>query len=139
MKKSLMLVITILISWTAFSQKGMDSTPNTKCFTIPVVKQIAKDLLKGDSAIAQLKLTQQQLDSTEKKVSIKDSIISSYRQKESNFNTIIGYEQNKYNTLEAYNKKIELNLKTEKVKSKFKSYLSGGLFAIIIGALIILK
>jgi hypothetical protein len=60
---------------TAFSQIDTNKEP-VKCFPIPIVKQITKDLLSGDSAKAQLKLTEQQLYKTENIVEMKDSVIS---------------------------------------------------------------
>jgi 6-phosphogluconate dehydrogenase len=111
---------------TAFSQTGTNNQP-TKCFPIPVVKQITKDLMSGDSAKAQLKLVNEQLSETEKKVEMKDSVISLLRVKESNYNVIIEAQNQKYSTLEAHTKKVEWNLKKEKVKNKFTSILSGGI------------
>lgn len=110
---------------TAFSQT--DTTPTTKCFPIPVVKMIAKDLLSGDSAKALLKLTEEQLDSTIRKTYVQDSIIGVHIQKEENFNTIIGFERDKFGTLQKYTTKIELDLKNEKIKTKLFRWGTGGL------------
>jgi hypothetical protein len=115
----------MVVSLTAFSQK--DTIQKTKCFTIPVVKQIAKDLLSGDSAKALLKLTESQLDSTIRKTYIQDSVIGTYKQKIENYDTIIVYERNKFNTLQSYTNKLEIDLKKEKVKSKFLRWGTGGL------------
>lgn len=90
-----------------------------------MVKQITKDLLSGDSAKAQLKLVGLQLVETEKKVEMKDSVISILRIKENNYQTIIGAQNQKYSILENHTKKVELNLKKEKLKSKFTLLLSG--------------
>ena len=119
-----MLISILSLSLTAFSQTGTNNQP-TKCFPIPVVKQITKDLLSGDSAKAQLKLTEQQLLETETKVVMKDSVISLLRTKENNYQTIIGVQDQKYSILENHTKKIELNLKKEKLKNKFTSSLAG--------------
>jgi hypothetical protein len=97
---------------------------------------IAKDLLSGDSAKAQLKLTEEQLLETEKKVDIKDSIITTMKLKEVNYNTIISTQNEKYNTLEGYTKKIEFALKKEKIKNKFTSVLSGGMMLALVILLI---
>jgi hypothetical protein len=109
---------------TAFSQTDTNNQP-TKCFPIPVVKLIIKDLMSGDSAKAQLKLVEDQLLKTEKKVELKDSVISLLRIKESNYNVIIGAQNQKYSILETHTKKVEWDLKKEKVKNKFTSVLSG--------------
>jgi len=121
---------------TAFSQTGTNNQP-TKCFPIPVVKQITKDLLSGDSAKAQLKLTGLQLLETENKVVMKDSVISLLRIKEINYQTIIGAQDQKYSILENHTKKVELNLKKEKLKNKFTSGLAGIVILTLTGFLII--
>jgi hypothetical protein len=91
------------------------------------VKLIVKDLLSGDSAKSLLKLTEEQLDSTEKKVAIKDSIIGTYKQKEANYDTIIRFERDKFTTLQTYTNKIEIDLKNEKVKGKLLRWANYGL------------
>jgi hypothetical protein len=80
--------------------------------------------LSGDSAKAQLKLTEQQLAETEKILEKKDSIISTMRLNEENYNTIIESQNQKYLTLESHTKQVESDLKKLKVKYKFTSILS---------------
>jgi len=90
-----------------------------------------KDLLVGDSAKAELKLTEAQLVQTEKKVVLKDSVITTLRLKEVNYLTIIDAEKEKFRIVEDYSKKLEWNLKKEKVKGKFKSILGTGVIAVL--------
>jgi hypothetical protein len=90
-----------------------------------------KDVLSGDSAKAQLKLAEEQLIQTEKKVVLKDSIINTLRLKEENYNTIIGAERQKFDIMEKYSKKLEFDLKKERVKNKFKSILGTGVIAVL--------
>ena len=124
-----MLISLLLAKSIAFSQT--DTSKVEKCFPIPVVKQIMKDLVSGDEAKAQLKLTEQQLLETEKKVSLKDSVITTLRAKEVNYNTIIDSEKQKFEIMDRYSKKLELDLKKEKVKNKFKSILGTGVIAVL--------
>ena len=119
----------LFVSLTVFSQT--DTTSNVKCFPIPVVKQIMKDVLSGDSAKATLKLTEQQLGQTEKKVVLKDSIINTMKLKEVNYLTIIDAEKQKFGIMENYSKKLEWDLKKERVKGKFKSILGTGMIAVL--------
>ena len=98
---------------------------------VSVFKQIAQDLLKGDSAIAHLKLSEQQIVQLEDKVILKDGIINTMKAKEENYNKIISVQNEKYDVLEGYTKKLEFNLKKEKVKNKFKSILGTGAIAIL--------
>jgi outer membrane protein OmpA-like peptidoglycan-associated protein len=113
----------------AFSQT--DTSKVEKCFPMPVVKQIMKDLVSGDEDKAQLKLTEQQLLETEKKVSLKDSVITTLRLKEVNYQTIIDSEKQKFDIMDRYSKKLEFDLKKEKVKNKFKSILGTGAIAVL--------
>jgi hypothetical protein len=85
----------MMLRLTAFSQTATDIQP-VKSFPIPVVKLIIKDLISGDMAKVELKLTEQQLRETENKVSLKDSIIGSMRLKELGYTQIIGDQNQKF-------------------------------------------
>jgi hypothetical protein len=137
MKKLFVLMSILSLSLTAFSQIDTNKEP-VKCFPIPIVKQITKDLLSGDSAKAQLKLTEQQLYKTENIVEMKDSVISIMRVKEENYNTIILAQNEKYSILENHTKQLEWDLKKLKVKNKFTSILSGSAI-LILGTFLIIK
>lgn len=113
----------------AFSQ--IDTSKTEKCFSLPVTKQIMKDIIGGDSAKAQLKLTEEELSETQKKVFFKDSIITTLRLKETNYQTIIDGEKQKFDIMEKYSKKLEWDLKKEKVKNKFKSIVSLGAIGVL--------
>ncbi len=123
------MISLLTLSLTVFSQT--DTSTNTKTFPIPVVRLIMKDLLSGDSAKAQLKLTEQQLLETEKKVQIKDSVIITLRAKEDNYLNVIQSEREKYKIVEDFSKQLQMQLKKEKVKNKFKSVLGTGIIAVM--------
>ncbi len=124
-----MLISSLFVSLTVFSQT--DTSTNVKCFPIPVVRQIMKDVISGDSTKAQLKLTEEMLSETEKKVVMKDSVIITLRMKETNYLTMIDAEKQKFQIQENYSKKLEWDLKKEKVKNKFKSILGTGIIAVM--------
>jgi hypothetical protein len=115
---------------TAFSQTDTSKEP-VKSFPISTVKKIIKDLKSGDEAKAQLKLSDSLLVVTEGKVVLKDSIINTMKVKEANYVNTIGAQNDKYNVLEGYTKKVEWDLKKEKVKGKFKSILGTGVIAVL--------
>jgi len=129
-------MVSLVATSTLFSQTVTDTT--TKCFPIPMVKMIVKDLLSGDEAKEQLKLTEFQLKETEKKVDLKDSIIYKMEEKEKNYMQIIFDERSKYGVLEDHTKKVENNLKIEKLKGRFSRSILGGGAAILV-ILLILK
>ena len=124
-----MLTSFLFLSLTVFSQK--DTTTNTKSFPIPVVRMIMKDLLSGDSAKAQLALTEKQLRETENKIILKDSIISNIRMKESNYLLMIDAEKEKYKIVTDYSKQLQKDLKLEKVKNKFNKIVGGALIGVL--------
>jgi hypothetical protein len=123
---------------TAFSQTDTNNKEKVKCFPIHVAKQIAKDLLRGDSVMAELKLTNEQLTKTEEKVVLKDSVISTMVIKEKNYISIIGAQDSKFTVMENYSKKLEFQLKKEKVKNKFTSILSG-VAILVLGTILIVN
>jgi len=105
---------------TAFSQSATD----TSTIQIPyyAAKNIAKDLIKLDSSVALLKLTEQKLNLTESKVIVKDSIIRIFYIKESNYMSQIKLEQYKntlykdqYNILQKENSKIKTKIKINNI------------------------
>ena len=125
-----MLIAILTTTLTAFSQTDTSKEP-VKSFPISTVRKIIKDLKSGDEAKAQLKLSDSLLVVTEGKVGLKDSVINTMKIKEVNYVNIIGAQNDKYNVLEGYTKKVELNLKKEKVKGKFKSILGTGAIAVL--------
>lgn len=124
-----MLISLVFLSLTVFSQS--DTNTNTKSFPIPVVRLIMKDLLSGDSAKAQLKLTEIQLKETENKVVLKDSIINNLRMKESNYIVMVEAEKEKYKIVSDYSKQLEKDLKLQKVKNKFNKIIGTGVLAVL--------
>ena len=126
-----MLIAILTTTLTAFSQTDTSSKEPVKCFPISTVKKIIKDLKSGDEAKAQLKLSDSLLVVTEGKVVLKDSVINTMKLKELNYVKIIDTQNEKYNVLEGYTKRVEWDLKKEKVKGKFKSILGTGMIAVL--------
>lgn len=97
---------------------------------------IVKDILSGDSAKAQLKITNEQLMETKKIVVLKDSVINKLEIKNANSELIISSERDKYKIADEQLKKTEKELRKEKIKTKiFKSLTTVGI--LVIGALLI--
>ena len=126
----------MMLSLTAFSQTGTNK--QVKCIPVPVVKQIMKDLLIGDEAKSQLKLSDSLLVLTEQKVQIQDSIIGNMKLKEDNYLKEINIQNQKYLISENYSKQLEKDLKKLKVKNKFTSILSSSAI-LILGTFLIIK
>ena len=91
---------------------------------------IAKDLIKGDSAIALLKAKEDQLALTEKKITTKDSIINLYKRKEVNYLGQVNNEMAKITGWQTQYSELQKENKNLKVKYRFTKILS---YAIIGG------
>jgi hypothetical protein len=85
----------------------------------PVAKQIVKDLVSGDSAKAELKLSTENITLLEKKVILKDSIISGYVQKDIMYEERIKNEQLKFDTQQKWIEQLRKDNKKLKVKLRF--------------------
>jgi hypothetical protein len=87
--------------------------------TTPEAKQIVKDLVSGDSAKAELKLSTENITLLEKKVILKDSIISGYVQKDIMYEERIKNEQLKFDTQQKWIEQLRKDNKKLKVKLRF--------------------
>ena len=134
MKKLMTLIFLMMMSWSSFSQIATDST------SIQLEKQIAKliikDLLLGDSYKEELILTDTKIGILEQKLVLKDSIIFNLESKSNNFESILLTKQNQLNLSQELSKKLQTDLKKQKVKTKL---FGGAGILIAAGAVIILK
>ena len=74
-----LLSVTLLLSLTSFSQTDTSKV----CLQYNTAKQIAIDLVRGDSAIAELNLVNQKVFLLQEKLSAKDLIIQEMNSKNS--------------------------------------------------------
>lgn len=108
-------ILTIIISISFLSIKAQDTIK----IPTPVAKQIVRDLILGDSAKTELILTKSQLNLTEQKVTLKDTIISLYNQKDIMYEERIKNEQVKFDTQGIWIKDLQKQNKKLKVKLTF--------------------
>jgi len=95
MKQFIILFGIILLSITSKAQTGTDAV----CMPVEVAKQVAADLITGDSAKAMLALTEKELDLSKEKLSYKDSLILTAKLKEIN---LMDQVRNERSQKEAY-------------------------------------
>ena len=93
----------------------------------PVAKQITLDLISGDSAKAELKLTNENVTLLEKKVTLKDNIILGHVQKGIMYEERIKNEQLKFDTQGLWVKDLQKQNKKLKVKLTFTKITLGGI------------
>ena len=134
MKKLMMLIFLMMMNWSSFSQIATDS------ISIQLEKQIAKliikDLLLGDSYKNELKLTDTKIGFLEQKLVLKDSIIFNLESKSNNFESILLNKQDQLFLSQELSRKLQTDLKKQKVKTKL---MGGAGILIAAGAIIILK
>ena len=134
MKKLMMLIFLMMMSWSSFSQIATDS------ISIQLEKQIAKliikDLLLGDSYKNELKLIDTKIDILGQKLVLKDSIIFNLESKSNNFESILLNKQDQLFLSQELSRKLQTDLKKQKVKTKL---MGGAGILIAAGAIIILK
>lgn len=128
-KKLILLIGILTLSLQGFSQNVTPSITDTQVVVLPVkvAKEIAKDLLRGDSAITELKLANSQIKQLEIKSEYQDSIIIYLREKEKNYITLIDGEKRKNEILNEEIKKTQKELKKVTAKKTFYNLVSGAI------------
>jgi hypothetical protein len=126
------LLVLLLLSSTSFSQKDTSKI----CFPYSTAKKIAIDLVKGDSAMAELKVANKLIWQLNGKITEQDSIIKIYIEKNTNYLSQI----NNYDKIIVKKDEIitglesdvnELTNKNNNLKKGIK-WLSGGFLASVI-------
>ena len=134
MKKLGLLIILAMMSFTSFSQ--IDTDTLSIQLEKPVVKLVIKDLLTGDEAKEELVLSSKKFKLLEQKVELKDSIILNLNNKISNFNSIMLTKDNQLGLSQELTKKLQLDLKKQKLKTKLVGLAGIG---VAVGILVIAK
>ena len=134
MKKLGLLIILAMMSFTSFSQTDTDTLSIQ--LEKPVVKLVIKDLLTGDEAKEELVLSSKKFKLLEQKVELKDSIILNLNNKISNFNSIMLTKDNQLGLSQELTKKLQLDLKKQKLKTKLVGLAGIG---VAVGILVISK
>ncbi len=122
----------LILSLNGFSQKDTSKI----CFTYSTAKLIAVDLVKGDSAIAELKVINKMVWQLNEKINAQDSLVTLYVVKEQNYvSQIDNYDQisNKHKTITTglESDVITLTRKNNRLKKGIK-LVSGGFVASVL-------
>ena len=134
--KYLFIFIFTLASFLSYAQPTKEE--DAICMPTDVAKQIAQDLITGDSAKAVLNLTLDELDLTKEKLSYKDSIIFNDKLKEINLKEQIriGDQQiSNYKLIYEDSKKQYADLAKKYKRLKGKKTFTNILSIIVIGGL----
>lgn len=113
----------ILIILMLLPMFGNAQTQDTVYIPSHVAKQIVKDLISGDSAKAELNLCTENVTLLEKKVTLKDSIISGHVQKGMLYEERIKNEQLKFDAQQLWVDQLRKDNKKLKAKLIFTRLL----------------
>lgn len=147
MKKLIVLIGIILFSIKATAQPPKVAVDtNSVCMPVEVARQVAADLVTGDSAKAMLSLTEFELDLTKQKLSYKDSLILNGRMKEINLLEQVRNEKfqkeyyvSLYQSSEKNYGELQKTFKRYKTKKTFTDILLIGATSVLTGTLIYIK
>jgi hypothetical protein len=116
MKKSILLIILLLLSLNIFSQTDtkQDSIVPLKA---PIARLVIKDLIAGDGAKAQLQQTNLLLSLSNQKLQVKDSIISTLDLRIFKLESNITFKDQQFTLQQELSKKLQQELKTQKTKT----------------------
>jgi hypothetical protein len=127
-KRLILLVILLTLSLPSFSQTVTQSKDSqVVILPVKVAREVVKDLMRGDSAIAQLSLANIQISQLELKVVYQDSVIQKLKSKEDNYITLIDSEKRKNEILNDEIKTTQKELRKVKTKKTFSQIISGAI------------
>tara|TARA_Y100000356_G_C11089822_1_gene198579 strand:+ start:25 stop:438 length:414 start_codon:yes stop_codon:yes gene_type:complete len=126
-QKLMPLMILMIVSLKSFSQTDTDTTLIQ--LQKPIAKLVIKDLITGDGAKDELALTLDKIKLFEEKVILKDSIIVNLENKISNFNSIMNTKSDQLALSRELSKKLEIDLKKQKLKNKLTA--GAGIVAVV--------
>ena len=126
------MLITLLLNLTIFSQNDI----NKICFDQSTAKKIAADLVKGDSAKAELDKTKKLVSQLNEKIVEQDSTIKAYIKKDTNYITQIQKYAEIKEKQSVINKGLEkdvekLKTENENLKTGIK-WIGGGLLGTLV-------
>jgi hypothetical protein len=102
----------------------------------PIVKLVIKDLITGDGAKQELSLSLSKIKLLEQKVVLKDSVIFNLNSQLGNFESIMLTKTDQLSISQDLSKRLQLDLKKQKVKTKL---MGGAGLVAVIGAIFLLK
>ena len=131
MRKRILLIILLLVSFKSFSQKD-----TIVSLEEPIAKLVIKDLIDGDGAKIELLSLQELLKLEQKKVVLKDSVILNLNTKVLNLEDIIGKKDEQFSLEAEKSKQLEKELKGQRRKTffyKVGTYVGAGALLVLLG------
>ena len=131
MRKRILLIILLLVSFKSFSQN--DTIVSLR---EPVAKLVIKDLIEGDGTKVELISTIELLKLEQKKVVLKDSVIGTLNIKVLNLEDIIGKKDEQFSLEREKSEQLEKELKGQRRKTflyKVGTYIGAAALLVLLG------
>jgi TolA-binding protein len=136
MKKLILLTSFLILSWNTFSQTATTQpltivkTDTTQvCIPTPVARQVAKDLLRYDGCIEEIKLLESKIGKLEDISKVKTIMLEMHEDKDKNSQFIIGQLELQVQQYDKLSSDLKKELKQQRTKSflwKLGTYLGIG-------------
>jgi TolA-binding protein len=124
MKKLILLTSFLILSWNTFSQTATTQTltvvktdTTQVCLPTPVARQVAKDLLRYDGCIKEIKLLESKIDKMQDISKVKDIMLEMHEDKDKNSQFIIGQLESQVQQYDKLSSDLKKELKQQRTKS----------------------
>ena len=124
MKKVILLISFLTLSWNIFSQtdptKPLQETTTDStqvCLPTPIARQVAKDLIRLDGCNEEVKLLESKIDKLQDISKVKDIMLGMHEDKDKNNQYVINQLELQVKQYEKLSYDLKKELKGQKVKS----------------------
>lgn len=123
MKKLILLISFLTLSWNTFSQTATQTSKTNKkdttqvCLPTPIARQVAKDLILLDGCKEEIKLLETKVVKLEDLVKVKDAVITLQTEKDNNSQKTISLLEKQVQEYDDLSNDLRKELKGQKVKS----------------------
>ena len=124
MKKLMLLISFLILTWNTFSQTDttqpsqvIETDTTQVCLPTPIARQVAKDLIRLDGCKEEVKLLESKIDKLKDVTKVKDIMIELHEDKNKNNEYIIRQIELQINQYEELTNDLNKEIKTQKSKT----------------------
>lgn len=123
-----------MMSWNSFSQSVTDSLQIQ--LTKPVARLVIKDLIQFDGLSQEMETMQIILTETNNKLNVQGNLVANLKTQVANYQAIIDNKNQQFATQAELNKRLQRDLKKQKLKTKL---MGGAGLVAAVGAFVLLN
>lgn len=124
MKRLILLISFLILSWNTFSQTATTQPSKTNktdstqvCLPTPIARQVAKDLIRLDGCKEEIKLLESKVIKFEDLIKVKDAVISLQTEKDNNNQKTISLLEKQVQEYDDLSNDLRKELRGQKTKS----------------------